>query len=365
MKILNSCPFNLSDNKTRILWEITPRCNMSCKHCLFFQNNQNGFMQEMKLDDVYKIIDNISKDKNVTAIWLSGGEPLLRKDIVQICEYISNKNIVPSLSTNGVLLNEELIESLYNAGVRYIHLSLDGAKASTHDKLRGVKGAYSKLMDVMELLKKSPIRSGASFMVTEESIDEIEDVIKIADEKGLNVLSFYLVAELGRGAENYKTDKSNLAERLANKIEKIEKLRMDNSKLKIELFRADKPSNCEENVLQKCKGSNFLNITYDGKLGACPWFMKSEEGFDVGSILENDFIELEEKCKNIMKEKIEERQNNIEYCKKCPNEALCGKGCIALQNLNKGSYYKLDPICPNIKRTVGANNKDTDLLKEA
>ena len=83
------------------------------------------------------------------------------------------------------------------------------------------------------------------------------------------------------------------------------------------------------------------------------------------SILENDFIELEEKCKNIMKEKIEERQNNIEYCKKCPNEALCGKGCIALQNLNKGSYYKLDPICPNIKRTVGANNKDTALLKEA
>ena len=42
MKILNSCPFNLSDDKTRILWEITPRCNMNCKHCLFYQNSKQN-----------------------------------------------------------------------------------------------------------------------------------------------------------------------------------------------------------------------------------------------------------------------------------------------------------------------------------
>ena len=207
MKILNSCPFNLSDEKTRILWEITPRCNMNCKHCLFYQNTKKGISKELSTEEVYKIIDNVSKDKNISAIWLSGGEPLLRKDIVEVCKYISSKSIVPSLSTNGILLNDDLIDKLYYAGVNYIHLSLDGAKAYTHDSLRGVPGAYDKLMKVMDLLKESPINVGASFMVTEESVEELEEVVKIADNKKLSVLSFYLVAELGRGAKNFNNDK--------------------------------------------------------------------------------------------------------------------------------------------------------------
>lgn len=347
MKVLNSCPFNLSDDKTRILWEITPRCNMNCKHCLFYQNTKKGITKELSTEEVYKIIDNVSKDKNVSAIWLSGGEPLLRKDIVEVCKYISSKGIVPSLSTNGILLNEDLIYRLYSSGVNYIHLSLDGAKAHTHDSLRGVIGSYDKLMKVMDLLRDSPINVGASFMVTEESIDELEEVVKIAEDKSLSVLSFYLVAELGRGAKNFKDNKKKLVEKLSSKVEKIEKNRDKKSNLKIEVFRADRPDE-NNNILQECKGHQFLNITYDGKLGPCPWLMKSEAGFDVGSLLEKDFIELEDICKNKMKQKIEERKNNISYCKSCPNNGICGKGCMALQNFNKGNLYRIDPICPSI-----------------
>lgn len=346
MKVLNSCPFNLSDDKTRILWEITPRCNMNCKHCLFYQNTKKGITKELSTEEVYKIIDNISNDKNISAIWLSGGEPLLRKDIVGICQYISSKGIVPSLSTNGILLTKDLIDKLYVSGVNYIHLSLDGAKAHTHDSLRGVVGSYDKLMKVMDLLKDSPINVGASFMVTEESIEELEEVVKIAEDKNLNVLSFYLVAELGRGAKNFKDNKKKLIEQLSSKVEKIERNRAKESNLKIEVFRADRLDK-NNNVLQECKGHQFLNITYDGKLGPCPWLMKSEEGFDVGSLLENDFIKLEAICKDKMKQKIEERKNNISYCKSCPNNEICGKGCMALQNLNKGNLYKIDPICPS------------------
>ncbi len=347
MKILNSCPFNLSDDKTRILWEITPRCNMNCKHCLFYQNTQKGITKELSTEEVYKIIDNVSKDKNISAIWISGGEPLLRRDIVDICKYISSKNIKPSISTNGVLLTNELINELYSSDVKYIHLSLDGAKANTHDSLRGVQGAFDKLMEVLDLLKESPIEIGASFMVTEESVEELEEVVRIAENKKLSVLSFYLVAELGRGAKNFNNDKRDLIEKLSNKIEDIENNRDKESNLKIEVFRADR-SDEKDNVLQECKGYQFLNITYDGRLGPCPWLMKSEEGFDVGSLLENDFIKLENICKNKMKQKIKERKNNISYCKSCPNNEICGKGCMALQNLNKGNLYRIDPICPSL-----------------
>lgn len=79
MKILNSCPFNLKDDKIRILWEITPKCNMNCKHCLFFQNNKELKDKDLSTEEIFEIIDNVSKDKAVNAIWLSRRRTTIKK----------------------------------------------------------------------------------------------------------------------------------------------------------------------------------------------------------------------------------------------------------------------------------------------
>lgn len=344
MKVLNACPFHLKEDCVRVLWEITPYCNMNCKHCLFYENTKLDVEKELSTEEVYKIIDNLAQEKKLTAIWLSGGEPLLRKDIVEVCKYISEHGIEPSLSTNGILLTPEKIKALEEAGVKYIHLSIDGATANTHDTLRGVKGSFNKLMQVLDYLKDSSIRRGASFMVTEDSIGEIEDVVQIAKEKELSVLSFYLVAKLGRGAENFKKEDINLREELQKKIETLSK--DDTSNLKIEIFRADHAE--EGSILQECKAERFLNITYDGKLGGCPWLMKSDKSLEVGSLLEEDFIDLERKCKTKILQKKAKRREKMKYCNQCSQNDRCGKGCMALQMTKNGVYYGLDPICPKI-----------------
>lgn len=344
MKVLNTCPFNLKDDSLRVLWEITPFCNMNCKHCLFYENTKIENQKQLTKQEVYKIIDNLSKEKSLKAIWLSGGEPLMRKDIVEICKYISNYGIEPSLSTNGILLTPEKIRELEDAGVKYMHLSIDGATAPTHDALRQVKGSFDKLMKVFDYLKNSSIKRGASFMVTENSIDEIEDVVKIAKEKELSVLSFYLVAKLGRGAKNFNNDEIDLRKKLQRKIERLAV--HDKSDLKIEVFRAD---HAEKNsVLQECKADRFLSISYLGKLGGCPWLMKSDKSLEVGSLLEEDFIELQKKCKVKIFQKKAERREKMSYCDQCSQKEQCGKGCLALQKTEDGVYYGLDPICPEI-----------------
>lgn len=293
-----------------------------------------------------------------------GGEPLLRKDIVDICQKISEYNIKPSISTNGILLNQKLIEQLHNAGVDYIHLSIDGGTANTHEALRGVKGSFELLMNVMDMLKASPIKTGASFMVTEESIDEMEKVIEIAADKDLSVMSFYLVAELGRGAENFKNQQSDLVSRLQNKIEKIQRWQKEtNSNLKIEVFRADKYKENEEAVLQECRAEQFFNIAYDGKLGGCPWLMKSEQGFEVGSLLEEDFLALKTKCQNEIKRKKEERKAKVSLCKECRRKQECGMGCPALQINDNKLYYGLDSICPNLHLSFTTKSDSNKMLE--
>lgn len=353
MTVLNACPFHLKEDKIRILWEITPYCNMQCKHCLFYENTKIEEQKELSTEEIFKIIDNLAKEKKLNAIWLSGGEPLLRKDIIDICKYISNYGIEPSLSTNGILLNPKNIEELYEAGVKYVHLSIDGAKAQTHDSLRGVNGSFEKLMKVLDYLKDSKIRRGASFMVTEESIDEIEDVIKLAKEKELSVMSFYLVAQLGRGAKNFNKDGNELRKKLQEKIMEMQKQEIlqnsnkeNRQELKIEIFRADHAEN--DSILQECNAERFLNITYDGKLGGCPWLMKSDKSLEVGSLLEKDFIELEEECKNKILQKKAKRREKMRYCAECSKIEQCGRGCMALQLNQNDIYNGLDPICPQI-----------------
>lgn len=346
--ILETCPFHLSDNKIRLLWEITSRCNMKCKHCLYYSDSsRNTSHADLDFGNVKRIIENISKDGRVSSIWISGGEPLVRADIVDVCSEISKYNITPSISTNGILLTKELIQQFWNAGVRYIHLSIDGSSASTHDSLRRTPGAFDKLLKGLEMLASSPITTGASFMVTEHSIGEVRGVYELAKSFGLKTLSFYTPAPLGRG-KSLNSNNFPLSQKLSDIIASIEP-----SNIKIETPRIHLKSSVDA-VLPSCKGSNFLTITSTGNLGACPWLMKSPFSFYVGNLLEHSFSELVEKCQNQMQSFQENRMKTLRFCElNCPNHYRCGRGCPALSYANSDSeLYNMDPMCPLISNVL-------------
>lgn len=346
--ILETCPFHLSDNEIRVLWEITSRCNMKCKHCLYYSDsfcNTSG--QDLDFVNVKSIIENIAKDGRVSSIWISGGEPLVRNDIVEVCSEISKHNITPSISTNGSLLTQNLIQQLWDAGVRYMHLSIDGSSANTHDSLRQTPGAFDKLIKGLKMLAFSQIAIGASFMVTENSIGEVRGVYELAKSFGLKTLSFYTPAPLGRG-KNLNSENLFLNKQLSDVIADIEP-----SDIKIETPRIRLESSIDA-VLPSCKGPNFLTITSTGNLGACPWLMKSPFSFNVGNLLEHPFSELVEKCQNRMLSLHKSRMENMKFCKQnCPNHNRCGRGCPALSFADSDSeFYSIDPMCPLISNGI-------------
>lgn len=346
--ILDTCPFHLRDNEIRVLWEITSRCNMKCKHCLYYSDSHsNTSSQDLDYDNVKRIIENIAKDGRVSSIWISGGEPLVRDDIVDICAEISKQNITPSISTNGFLLTKEIILQLWNAGVRYIHLSIDGSRASTHDSLRQTPGAFARLLKGLKMLASSPIVTGASFMVTENSIGEVRGVYELAKSFGLKTLSFYTPAPLGRG-KSLNSDNFSLNQELSDIISGFEP-----SNIKIETPRICL-RNSSDAVLPPCKSSNFLTITSTGNLGACPWLMKSPFSFNVGNLLEHPFSELVEKCQNRMLSLHKSRLENLKFCKQnCPNHNRCGRGCPALSFADSDSeFYSIDSMCPLISNGI-------------
>lgn len=168
----------------------------------------------------------------------------------------------------------------------------------------------------------------------------------------------------GRGAENFKNQKDSLIYRLQEKTKKIEKWQsITNNNLKIEVFRADPIKENEEAALQECKAEQFLNITYDGKLGGCPWLMKSEEAIDYGSLLKEDFLTLKEKCQKEIKRKKEERKEKLSFCNECSRKQDCGRGCPALQIVDNKLYYALDPICPNLHSNITTKSDSKEIIE--
>lgn len=322
-----SCPFSIKKGTSRILWEITSKCNLKCKHCLQYSKDfsldENG-RNELSLNAIKKIIREISEDKIVQEIWLSGGEPLMHKNIFEIINEINNFGIKVSLSTNGTLITYQTAKALYDAGIRYVHLSLDGACAYTHDSIRGMMGAFHKTLNALVLLHTYKIQTGVTFMVTNDSVNEIYKVIDLVKKYYVKTVSFYCIEPMGRGI-NYQEDR----EKLMKKMIEFEATCSHKYKdIKIEIFRAVDTK--QGGFLKGCSADEFLTISSDGKLWGCPWYRKSKfQAFSV-SLESMRFVEARKIIQKKMRVLKEGHKRNKKKCDSCLNNILCQKGCLAL-----------------------------------
>ena len=131
-----------------ISWNLTSRCNLVCQHCYLDAGGRGrarsgtvGSRGELDTEQCFAVIDQIAAFAPECMTILTGGEPLLRKDILDIIAYAHAKKLWTVVGTNGVLITETLARRLADAGVRGIALSIDALDEAAHDRFRGVVGA--------------------------------------------------------------------------------------------------------------------------------------------------------------------------------------------------------------------------------
>lgn len=332
--MLLSCPFNLNRPANRVLWEVTGRCNMNCKHCLYFALTDNFNSTDISTENAFQIIHQMQNDGSIDEVWLSGGEPLMRNDLLSIIKEITKCGMKPSLSTNGYLVTQCVAEKLRRGGVDYVHLSIDGINPETHDEFRRKKGAFEHVLAAAEYLSNEGIIIGATCIITWSNIDHLKQMVELALSNRIRVLSFYMVEPLGRGSTfNHKLDYS-LMLRLSRNYEEIVKEYGDS--IRLELFR----SCSEKEPLNDCKCYNFFTITNNGMLGGCPWLMKSPNNPCKYDLNQYSFETARELIQNGLKEFVNKRDRNNSQCEDCKWLQSCGKGCPAVSDNNF-----IDPLC--------------------
>jgi MoaA/NifB/PqqE/SkfB family radical SAM enzyme len=158
----------------RIPWlielSVTYRCNCRCKHCSVSNYFSDADLsRELKTEEIKEILRQAAA-MGIPKLDYFGGEPLLRKDIVELVRYGESLGIYISLTTNGWKLSRELVRELKQAGISCINVSLDSADEAEHDRLRGLPGVYQRALDGIKICHEEGIPCIASTYATRRRI---------------------------------------------------------------------------------------------------------------------------------------------------------------------------------------------------
>ncbi|OVE65338.1 putative heme d1 biosynthesis radical SAM protein NirJ1 [Clostridium diolis] len=186
-----------------VAWNCTKTCNLKCKHCYASSDNKR-YDDELTLDESKKFIDDL-KDFNVPALLFSGGEPLMKENILELLDYASQRKIRSTISTNGTLLDKDVCKSLKKINLGYVGVSLDGI-GSNHDAFRGVNGAFDSALRGIRNCIEVNQKVGLRFTINKNNYKELEDIFKLIKEEKIPRVCFYHLVYSGRGSKMVDED---------------------------------------------------------------------------------------------------------------------------------------------------------------
>ena len=182
-----------------ISWNVTRKCNLKCSHC--YINAASGeYTDELNTEESKRLIDQISEVSRPLLV-LSGGEPLLRKDVFELIQYGTQKGLRMGLGSNGALIDNDVAKKLKEAGIKTVSISLDSHVPEHHDEFRGVKGSWQKAVNAIKALRDNDVLVQVNTTLTQQNYNEIDDIMSLAEKLGVENFHLFFLVPTGRGTK--------------------------------------------------------------------------------------------------------------------------------------------------------------------
>ena len=209
-----------------IYLELTKDCNLRCQFCDLWRikdHDSTAMSNDLSLSEIINFIDE-AKKMGTVLIYLVGGEPLLRPDIIEIVREINKRGLAFSLVTNATLLSKEIIKNLAHEGLRHIVISIDSSFPEIHDELRGVRGTFEKVAQSIGNIKmvSDKIKISINTVITKTNFRYLMDIAKLSRKLKAEVIEFIPVQKIYPQSPCYPQDK-NIFFTAQDDIEALEK----------------------------------------------------------------------------------------------------------------------------------------------
>lgn len=353
------------DKKPVVVWNCTQRCNLKCVHC-YAQSEDRDYTGEMSTEEAKVMIDDLAAF-GAPVLLFSGGEPTIRKDLVELMHYAKGKGMRVVISTNGTLITPEKAQQYAEVGLSYVGVSLDGGP-STHDEFRGISGSFDKAIAGIRSSRDAGIKVGLRMTINKRNWQDIPEIFRVMREENIPRACFYHLVYTGRGSELMKEDldhdETRKAVRLIMDLTKEmfddgltpEILTVDNHAdgpfVYMELLKED-PERAEQ-VLQllqwnqgNSSGNGIACVSWNGEVYADQFWRH----FSFGNVRQRPFSEIwtdvsGQTEKSELMAKLKDKRPHVKgRCAECTWLSICGGNFRVRAEAATGDLWAPDPAC--------------------
>jgi heme b synthase len=334
-----------------VAWEVTRRCNLSCLHCRA-SASLGPFPDELTTDEGRRLLDQI-RESGQPIVILTGGEPLLRGDILELSRHGHRLGLRMVMAVNGTLLDPPMAQRLKEAGIQRISISLDGATADSHDFFRQVPGAFEGVLRGATAAREAGLEFQINTTVTRHNLSELAAIQEKALAWGAAAHHIFMLVPTGRGRA--LTDQTISAQEYEQTLAWLVK-RKDEIPLSIkatcaphyyrilrEMARKEGQEVTFEThgldaVTRGCLGgTGFCFISHRGQVQPCGYLE-----VEAGNIRIKPFKEIWEASPIFLA--LRNRSDYQGKCGLCEYFRVCG-GCRARAYEQTGDFLAEEPLC--------------------
>ncbi len=358
----HTVPKSAGERKPVTAWNITRTCNLKCVHC-YSDSEEKAYEGELTTDEGKNLITDL-KEFGIPALLLSGGEPLIRKDIWELAEHAKAQKLRLTLSTNGVLITEDVAARLKKLGFAYIGISLDGI-GEVNDKFRGKEGAFKKAMAGFQNCVKVEQKVGLRMTLTRHNYDNLHGIFDFIEAENIQRACFYHLVYSGRGEGITDEDLTHEESRHAMDIilERTEDYHkrglhkdiltvdnhVDGPYMYLKLLEKNEKKAAEVKKMLEWNGGgryssgvSFADIDFLGNVHADQFWMHHT----FGNVRERRFGEIWQDISDPLMNILKNRLDNLKgKCTKCKFLMMCGGALRVRADLVYNDACAPDPAC--------------------
>lgn len=320
-----------------ISWNLTKKCNLRCPHCYLEAGKKAEY--ELSTEECLGLVDEM-KLLGTEMLILTGGEPLLRKDIFDIAQYASGQGIWVVMGTNGVLVTEKVAQKMIECGVKGVAISLDSIDPQKHNDFRGGPNSWEYSVRALKICRAAGLQVLVQTTVMESNYEEIPRLIEFTRELGAWSFNLYFLVQTGRGQHMNDLSPQRTHAMLENLAELQDRYRPM-------LVRSKCAPQFKQIAYEMGKGglesggcmagTEYCRITPEGDVTPCPYMTVV-----AGNVLEQGFTEIW-RTSPVFRE-LRDLDKLQGRCGRCEFKELCG-GCRCRAYAAFGDYLQEDPAC--------------------
>jgi radical SAM protein with 4Fe4S-binding SPASM domain len=351
-----------------LFWETTVRCNLACAHCRRLESNEAG-VSDLSTAQGEALIDQLAelgrRQPQMPVLVFSGGEPFCRRDLFTLMERARQQGIILALATNGTTINHEKAQQIRAGGVARVSVSLDGATAEVHDRMRQIPGAFNGALEGIGHLRDAGVPFQINVTLTKQNVHQLDAVYGLAKSLGAVAVHIFMLVPVGCGQVLAETDmlSPEQYEQILRDICALESrgeiqikvtcgphYERVKRQLRIGPTAAAPPSALRHPPSKGClAGLGVLFVSHRGDVYPCGYLP-----VDCGNILEKRLIEIWDSSEDLA------RMRDVAAlegkCGVCEYRQVCG-GCRARAYGMTGNYMGEEPFCAYDPRAATPERK--------